>query len=56
MAPQLRVLAALLFQRTLLQFIAPTWCLTIISNSNSREFNALFWPLGTPDTHTHIYM
>ena len=32
----------LLFQRTQVQFLAPTWWLTTICNSSSREPDALF--------------
>ena len=48
----------LLFQRTRIQFSAPTWWFTTNCNSSSRESYVLFWPLWTSGTHImhrHVY-
>ncbi|MEJ1278997.1 SAM domain and HD domain 1 [Cricetulus griseus] len=42
------------FQKTLAQFPAPTWWLTISCNSSSRESDALLWSLWVPDMQLEI--
>jgi len=42
----------LLFQRTWIQFPAPTWWCITTCNSSSMGSDALFWPLQAPNTCT----
>jgi hypothetical protein len=49
LAQQLRAMAALAED----QFPAPTWQLTTICNSSSRQSGIVFWPLWAPETHIH---